>query len=109
MQRLTLGLLFLVLLAGGCRIEGFAPLPPKESRTLQSLLEWTHENGMPGAILLVRTPRSTFVGAVGYADVARQTPMRPDYAFRIASVTKTFTGVVIAQLEAEGRIDTTRP
>lgn len=47
----------LVWLRCGCG-TAFTPLPPKEPRTSQSILEWTHQNGMPGAVLFVRTPRT---------------------------------------------------
>jgi len=61
---------------------------------------------MPGAVLLVRTPHTQFLGSVGLADVARRIPMRPDHAVRIGSITKTFVGVVAAQMQAEGLLDT---
>src|ERR1041384_7615791 len=76
--------LALCVLVCGCR-SALKPLPPSQTRTYQSLLEWTHQNGMPGAILLVQTPQTNFLGSVGWADVKRKTPMRPDHAFRIAS------------------------
>ena len=60
---------------------------------------------MPGAILLVKTPSTNFVGSIGLADVKRQIPMRPDHAFQIGSVTKSFTGLVIAELHREGLLD----
>jgi D-alanyl-D-alanine carboxypeptidase len=60
---------------------------------------------MPGAILLVRTPGHEFIGVIGEADLKWHIPMRTNYAFQIASVTKTFMGAVAAQLHAEGKID----
>ncbi len=97
--------LLLAILACGCR-SGLTPMPPKETRDYQSILEWTHQNGMPGAILLVQTPRTNFVGAVGWADVKKKVPMRTDHEFRIGSVTKMFTGVTAARLQTEGRLNT---
>jgi D-alanyl-D-alanine carboxypeptidase len=61
---------------------------------------------MPGAVLLVRTPTTNYLGSVGWADKKRKIPMRPNHAFRIGSVTKTFTGIVTAQLHTEGRLNT---
>ena len=52
----------LILVACGCR-SALTPLPPKETRTYQSLLEWTRENGTPGAVLLVKTPTTNFIGS----------------------------------------------
>jgi D-alanyl-D-alanine carboxypeptidase len=95
----------LLVFACGCR-SPIRPLPPKEARSYQSLLEWSHQSGMPGAILLVRTSVTNYVGSIGWADKKRKIPMRPDHEFRIGSVTKTFTGIVAAQLHTEGRLNT---
>jgi len=101
--------LFLAICVGvfvcGCRMA-FTPLPRKETRTYQSLLEWSHENGMPGAILLVQTPQTNFLGALGWADVERKIPIRPEHEFRIGSITKMFAGLTVAQLEREGLLKT---
>jgi len=61
---------------------------------------------MPGAILLVQTPKTNFLGAVGMADVKRKTPMRPDAEFRIGSITKMFVGITAAKLLRDGLLDT---
>ena len=101
--------LFLAICVGvfvcGCRMA-FTPLPRKETRTYQSLLEWSHENGMPGAILLVQTPQTNFLGALGWADVKRKIPIRPEHEFRIGSITKMFTGLTVLQLERDGLLKT---
>jgi len=39
----------------------------------------------------------------GWADAGRRIPNRPDTRFRIASITKTFTAVVVLQLVEEGK------
>jgi D-alanyl-D-alanine carboxypeptidase len=82
------------------------PLPTKETRTVRSVLDWAHENGMPGAILLIKTPKTTLLDSVGWADVDRKIPMRTDHAFRIGSATKSFLGILAAQLQTEGKLDT---
>lgn len=71
----------------------------------QNLLDWSLQNGMPGAILLVRTSNDEFLHAAGYADRRRRIPMRTDHAFQIGSITKSFLGVVFAQMHAEGLVD----
>jgi len=95
----------LAALVCGCRAT-LTPLPPKEARTYQSILEWTRQNGMPGAVLLVRTPQTNFVSSVGWADRKHRIAMQPDHAFRVASTTKMFLGIAAAQLQIEGRLDT---
>jgi D-alanyl-D-alanine carboxypeptidase len=81
-------------------------LPPKETRTYQSILEWSRKNGMPGTVLLVQTPLTNFVATIGWADVKRKMPMNPNCEFRIASITKMFVGVTVARLQREGLLDT---
>jgi D-alanyl-D-alanine carboxypeptidase len=48
--------------------------------------------------------RGTLVRAFGTGDIAANTPMRLDNHVRIASITKTFTGVATLQLIDEGRL-----
>ena len=100
--------LFLAICTGqfvcGCRTD-FKPLPPKEARSYQSILAWSHQNGMPGAILLVQTPETNFVGSAGWADVKLRIPMRPDNEFHVASITKLFVGVTAAKLQREGLLN----
>jgi D-alanyl-D-alanine carboxypeptidase len=93
------------ILACGCR-SPIKPLPPKQALSYQSLLEWSHASGMPGAILLVWTPQTNFVGSIGWADKQRKIPMATNHSFRIGSVTKTFVGIVAAQLHTEGLLHT---
>ncbi|MCI0746517.1 MAG: beta-lactamase family protein [Verrucomicrobia subdivision 3 bacterium] len=54
----------------------------------------------------MRTPATNFLASVGWADKKQKIPMRPDHAFRIGSVTKTFTGIISAQLHVEGKLNT---
>jgi D-alanyl-D-alanine carboxypeptidase len=99
-------LLFILLgvVLSSCR-TALTPLPPEADRGYQELLEWSVDNGMPGAILLVRTPRGEFLGNAGYADLKRHIPMRTNHAFQIGSITKSFVGVVCAQMHAEGIVN----
>lgn len=52
----------------------------------------------PGAVVGVRTPNGTWTGTYGTSDPTSGTPMNADMYQRIGSVTKTFTGTIIAQL-----------
>lgn len=57
---------------------------------------------VPGAVLLIDAPKARFFSAAGYADVEGQVLMTPERAFRIGSLTKMFTAVVLLQLQEEG-------
>lgn len=45
-----------------------------------------------------------FDHAVGFADLANETPLTTDHLFRVASHSKTFTGVACMQLVEEGKL-----
>jgi CubicO group peptidase (beta-lactamase class C family) len=63
-----------------------------------------------GAVLLVADhARILSVEAVGYADVAKKTPMRPDSLGWIASQTKPITGTLAMLLIEEGKISLDDP
>ena len=61
------------------------------------------------AIGLVRAGRSAVFVNHGLADVAAGTPVTQDTVFRIASITKLFTAIALAQLWEQGRIDLDAP
>ena len=60
------------------------------------------------AVGVVRDCSLEFVGG-GLADIASDTPVSEDTVFRIGSVTKTFTGIAVMQLEEEGLIELDAP
>ena len=62
------------------------------------------ELGVPGAAMLVRTPRGEITATYGMTQLGGSTPVSLDDHFRIGSNTKTLTGTVILQLVQEGRI-----
>jgi D-alanyl-D-alanine carboxypeptidase len=65
----------------------------------QSYLEAAVADGLPGAVLLIRTPGlGTWVGAAGYADIANDVPWKPAMIGRVGSVTKTFAAAVMLKL-----------
>jgi len=59
---------------------------------------------VPGAIALVRDHERDIYWeyASGISNLEDDLPMQKDYTFRIASITKTFTGTVLLQLVDEG-------
>ena len=82
------------------------PLPPAD--TLQRIADrLVASTGAPGAMLAVARSGETWAGASGVDDMANGTKMRPDLRFRAGSITKMFTGAVIAGLAREGKLATT--
>ena len=67
-------------------------------------------NGIPpGMVVWIDAPDYRFEGASGFADLADDTAMPPEDAFRIGSVTKMFTATVIVQLAEEGVLNLDDP
>jgi len=56
----------------------------------------------PGMVVWIDTPEYRFEGASGFANLADETQMPIDGAFRIGSITKMFTATVIMQLVEDG-------
>jgi CubicO group peptidase (beta-lactamase class C family) len=61
--------------------------------------------GLPGFVAgVVRDGKLSFVHADGFADLESQTPMRQDHIFFLASLTKTFTAVMMMQYVQEKKV-----
>lgn len=82
-----------LLLAIGCA-------PPDYQWVLEDAVsDW----GFPGATAVVREGgQVVFSGAAGVSDLTRATPMDVQDRFRLGSLTKPFTAVLVHQLDQEG-------
>lgn len=66
---------------------------------LQAYLDRAVREGLPGAVLLVRTPgEGTWAGAAGWADIASGVLWEPAMIARVGSVSKMFAAAVVLQL-----------
>ncbi len=67
--------------------------------------EFTNDDKTPGAIMIVHSPEwGVRVGLSGMANLDTLAPPTPDAQFRVGSVSKMFTAMVILQMESEGLI-----
>ncbi|GHB52542.1 serine hydrolase [Streptomyces cirratus] len=87
--------------------RGGPAAPDLEGVTLA--LRNTTAAGAPGAMVRLTGPAGAATRTVGVQDRATGAAMDPNSRFRIGSVTKTFSGVVLLQLADEGRIGLDRP
>ena len=61
--------------------------------------------GVPGgALAVVKDRRLVYARGYGWANREAQIPARPDSLFRIASISKSFTGVAVLKLAEEGKL-----
>jgi D-alanyl-D-alanine carboxypeptidase len=77
---------------------------------LDSLFEriGRHDKAM-GSFTIFRDGQEVYTKAWGFADVAKQIPASPETRYRIGSITKTFTAVIIFQLIGEGKLTPDTP
>jgi CubicO group peptidase (beta-lactamase class C family) len=65
---------------------------------------------LPGAVLLIaRGEKIAYLLAVGYQDREKQTPMKVDAIFRLASMTKPIVSVAAMMLVEDGKLDLLAP
>ena len=72
---------------------------------LQRLLrQWERERDLSGTVLLTQGGRTVLEECFGMADRAAGVPVTPRTRFGLASATKPFTAVAVADLVAQGRL-----
>src|SRR4051812_28764448 len=119
-MKLTRYLLLAILaLAGPSFAEEPAPVAKPEqlgfsSARLQRLTDayqgYVDRGELPGAVLLIaRGDKIAYLRAIGYQDREKQTLMKTDAIFRLASMTKPIVSVAVMMLVEEGKIDPGAP
>lgn len=102
---LILTLILLSLLSGLIATAQDEPqtFPPDIVAEIQAEMNDLTASGLPpGMVVWIDTPEYQFAGASGFADLMDETPMQPEDAFRIGSITKMFTATVVIQLAEDG-------
>ncbi len=75
-----------------------------------ALNRFVTRNGLPGAAAgVVHGDELVWAAGAGFADTAAQVTSDPGTLYRIASITKTFTGTAVMQLRDAGRLDLDDP
>ncbi|WP_223651505.1 serine hydrolase domain-containing protein [Hymenobacter psoromatis] len=84
---------------------------PEGLKQIDQLLQGYVDDGrLPGVIALVaRDGKVVYRKALGYADAAAKTPLRPDAIERIASQTKAITSVGLMELYDQGKFQLDDP
>jgi D-alanyl-D-alanine carboxypeptidase len=87
---------------------GSSPLPESVDEDLSAVLEaWLEAKDLPGVTAAVVTPEGFWAGAAGVDGAG--TPLVPESAMAIASITKTFTAAEVMLLSARGLVDLDAP
>jgi CubicO group peptidase (beta-lactamase class C family) len=75
-----------------------------EKRIDELLAGHAKVNGFSGSVLLASKGQAVFAKGVGYANVEWQIPNATTTKFRIGSMTKQFTSMLVMQLREQGKI-----
>lgn len=70
----------------------------------RQLHTWVRERDLSGGVLLTQAGSTLFEGSYGLADRSAAVPVMPRTRFGLASVTKMFTAVAVADLVNAGRL-----
>jgi CubicO group peptidase (beta-lactamase class C family) len=84
-----------------------APTLPGVAAAMQSDIAANDRSG--SVTVIVTKDKVAHLEAVGFSDLKRKTPMRPDSVFWIASMTKPVTAVAILMLQDEGKLNVADP
>jgi CubicO group peptidase (beta-lactamase class C family) len=83
----------------------FVPYCSAQTEQLHSYLEVIHaKKHFNGELLVAKGDRILFHEAIGLASIEHNVAMETDAVYRIASITKSFTGTLIAMAEQEKKL-----
>ena len=78
--------------------------PERLARIDQVINDYVSKKQIPGAVVFIaRNGKIVYHKAFGYSDAEKQTPLRKDDIFRIASQTKAITSLAVMMLFEEGK------
>lgn len=79
--------------------------PPRKYRKLEKYIHLATENGLPGLVIYVQSPKyGEWVGVSGLADINSNSKMSKDHIFSMGSVGKMYNAVAVHKLVEEGKL-----
>lgn len=100
---------FSTLVATGVLLVFSAVARAEDSGVGQAAREYAKQHDFHGTILVERQGATIYRENFGLADREFDVPVQDDTKFRVASITKAFTAVLVLQLRDEGRLDLDAP
>lgn len=87
-----------------CAAQVSCAQDPAASKISQLLDKYAAFDQLNGSVLVARDGKVIFKKSYGYANIEWEIPNTPDTRFRLASVTKQFTAMLILQLVQKGKL-----
>ena len=83
---------------------------PRVAQFRHQLDDFRQRLKIPGlSVAIIEDGKILWTEGFGYADVERRIPATPDTLYQIASITKTFTGILALRLVEKGKLDLDAP
>ena len=77
-----------------------------KAEKIDNFLQACHQNGQfNGAVLVAEQGKIIYNKAYGIANIKTKEPLKPDFQFRLGSVSKQFTSMAIMMLKERGKLD----
>lgn len=115
-MRLLISLSLILFLNITClhSVSGQTPFSQKLRSSIEQIdnataAEYTKDNIGSVTVGIVIGPNLVWTKSYGYADMERKIPATKETVYRIASVTKQFTGLMLLQLVERGRVHLSDP
>jgi len=104
---------FLLLTSAPRAQEASLPAPPPDAVVVQRVDEYMQAemrvNGFAGTVLLARQGKPIVASGYGLANAEWEIPNTPRTKFRLGSITKQFTSMVVMQLQEQGKLKVDDP
>ncbi|MCC8424680.1 serine hydrolase [Mucilaginibacter sp. UR6-11] len=81
----------------------------QSSETGKFIEAFTKKNNFNGTILIEQNSKTIYKKSFGFANLPFKVPTTTDTKYKVASITKAFTSVLILQLVEQGKIDLEKP
>ncbi|MBP2322003.1 D-alanyl-D-alanine carboxypeptidase [Kibdelosporangium banguiense] len=86
-----------------------ATVPPVNEDALKAAISGLPSPDTTGALVRITGSGGQWSGVSGVSDITTNAPVNPNGSFRIGSVTKVFTAVLVLRLAQERKIDLNQP
>lgn len=97
--------LFRILTAAAILLSAAGNTLSQDTALLEVLHRYATTKNFNGVVVVSTNGRTDFIGSAGIADRQNSVPVTNSTRFRIASVTKTFTAVLVLKLHEQGKLE----
>ena len=109
LKQIHLAICLALPVCGTCAAQAPASDAERVSRLEQIAKSYTRDNAFMGTVLVAAGDKVLLNKGYGHADLEWNIPNAPDVEFRLGSVTKQFTAILILLLQQDGKLKISDP